>query len=77
MDNIIRYVCILHNFVTIKGGTVNQLFTLKNNPDADVNTAPNISGRSYSGPFTDEQCSRELAGFYRGRASIIFKHLIT
>jgi hypothetical protein len=55
MDNIIKCVYILHNFVRIKDGTVNQLFTLEDNPDADVITGPNIIGRSYSGPFAGEE----------------------
>jgi hypothetical protein len=50
----IRCLCIPHNFIRIKEGKINQIFTLENNPDADVIKGPNIFGRSYSEQLTDE-----------------------
>jgi hypothetical protein len=54
VDNIIKCVCILHNFVRMKEGKLSEPLTIENNCDADGIRVSNCFQQTHSGQPTDE-----------------------
>jgi hypothetical protein len=54
VDNIIKCLCILHNFVRMKEGKLSEPSTIESNCDADGITVSNRFQQTHSGRRTDE-----------------------